>query len=90
MEGVPIKAVSERVRRYLNGWSVYGCDTMPTSGVSLSFTLPVGRPVVVYVVDKAYRLPNEGKFLLAARPVTATPSQDGDVTLVSRRVELIP
>jgi hypothetical protein len=90
MEGVPIRPESEREFRFLNGWAAYACDTMPAGGVSLSFTLPVGKPVVVFVVDKTFKLPNEGKFLVEARPPTATPSQDGDVTLVSRRVELIP
>ena len=90
MEGVPLQPEGERELRMLNGWTAYGCDTMPPNGVTLSFTLPVGKPVTVFVIDKSYGLPNEGKSLLAARPTTATPSQDGDVTLVSRRVELLP
>lgn len=90
MEGVPIQPESERELGFLNGWTAYGCKTMPPNGVTLSFTLPRGNPVVVFVLDKTYKLPDEGKLLLQARPLTATPSQDGDVTLVSRRVELIP
>jgi Peptidase family M28 len=89
MEGVPIPPESRREREFLNGWTAYACETMPPNGVTLSFTLPVGKPVVVFALDKT-RFPDEGKFLLQARPVTATSSQDGDVTLVSRRVELIP
>jgi Peptidase family M28 len=90
MEGVAIPPESERELRVLNGWTAYGCKTMPPNGVTLSFTLPEGKPVVVFVMDKTYKVPDQAKFLLEARPLTATPSQDGDVTLVSRRVELIP
>jgi hypothetical protein len=44
----------------------------------------------VFVVDESYGLPGEGTFLLHARPLTATPSQSGDVTMVTRRVQLLP
>jgi Peptidase family M28 len=90
MEGFPVPAESELVSRYSDGWNVYRCVTMPVKGASLSFTLPIGRSVAVYVIDQTFRLPAEGNFLLKARPLTATSSQDGDVTLVVRRVELIP
>ena len=90
MEGVPIQPEGRRELQFLKGWSAYGCDTMPSNGITMSFTLPVGKPVTVFVLDKSYGLPAGGKALLAARPDTATPSQDGDVTLVSRRVELLP
>lgn len=90
MEGFPVPIQSEQVSRYSNGWKIYRCVTMPEKGVSLNFTLPIGRSVEVYAVDQTFRLPPEGNFLLNARPLTAAPSQDGDVTLVARRVELIP
>ena len=90
MDGVPIVPEGQREARFLNHWAAYRCDTMPPNGVTLNFTLPVGKPVTVFVIDKTFKLPDEGKSLLAARPATATPSQDGDVTLVSRRVELLP
>jgi len=35
-------------------------------------------------------LPPEGLFLLKARPLTATPFSNGDLTVVSRRVQLLP
>lgn len=90
MDGVPLPPESWREFRFFNGWTVYSCDTMPPNGVTLSFTLPVAKPVTVFVVDKSFGLPADGKSLLVARPDTATASRDGDVTLVSRRVELIP
>jgi len=90
MEGEPIQPESERVRKYINGWTLYDCLTTPTKGVELSFTLPVGKPVVVYTLDESYALPAEGAFLEKARPLTATASGDGDTSLVTRRVELLP
>jgi hypothetical protein len=90
MEGQPVPTESPRVRRYLNGWSYYDCPTMPAKGVEIRFTLSTGKPVEVYALDQTYGLPPEGSFLLKARPLTATPSQDGDVTTVSRRVQLLP
>jgi hypothetical protein len=90
MEGEPVPPETEQERKYLNGWSYYNCPTMPARGIELRFTLPAGKPVEVYVIDETYGLPLEGLFLLKARPLTATPSQNGDVTVVSRRVQLLP
>jgi hypothetical protein len=90
MEGEPVPPETERARQFLNGWSYFDCPTMPAKGIEISFTLPTGRPVEVYALDDTYGLPLEGLFLLKARPLTATPSQGGDVTVVSRRVQLLP
>jgi hypothetical protein len=90
VEGTPLQPESQRVREYLNGWAIYVCVTMPSKGVEISFTLPPGKPFEVYAADQTFGLPLEGMFLLKSRPLTATPSQDGDVTVVSRRVQLIP
>ena len=90
MEGEPVPPETERERKFFSGWSYYDCPTMPAKGVEITFTLPTGRPVEVYVLDQTYGLPLEGLFLQKARPLTATPSQDGDITVVSRRVQLLP
>jgi hypothetical protein len=74
----------------LNGWSIFNCVTMTPKGIAIDFTLAEGKPIEVYAIDQTFRLPEEGSFLLQSRPLTATPSQDGDVTLVSRRVQLNP
>jgi len=90
MQGQPLLPESQRVIQYLNGWTGYSCPTMPTAGINMSFTLPVGKMVEVTAVDRSYGLPSVGAFLVNALPLTATPSQNGDVTLVSRRVQLFP
>jgi hypothetical protein len=46
--------------------------------------------VEVYALDRTYGLPLEGMFLLKSRQFTATPSGAGDVTIISRRVQLNP
>jgi hypothetical protein len=90
MEGEPMQAESPRVTSYVNRWSFYDCVTMPAKGVEISFTLPAGKPIEIYAVDQSYGLPLEGLFLLKSRPLTARPSQDGDVTIVSRKVQFNP
>ena len=90
MEGAPLGTESQRIREYLNGWAIYDCVTMPARGVEISFTLPPGKPFEIYAIDQTFGLPLEGMFLRKSRPLSATQSQDGDVTVVSRRVQLIP
>jgi Peptidase family M28 len=90
LEGVPVEPESDRVRRYFDGWTGYRCVTMPAGGIEISFALSAGKPVQVYVLDATFGLPPEGAFLLTSRPLTARPSGDGDLAIVSRRVELLP
>jgi hypothetical protein len=90
MEGRPLVEESQALRRWLNGWYEYSCETIPTKGIEISFTLPAGKPVQVYAVDTSFALPLEGMFLLKSRPFTATPYGDGDRTVVVRHVELLP
>jgi hypothetical protein len=90
MEGQTVQLQSSVKRRYFRGWALYSCVDMPPTGVHISFSLPIGKPVEVRSIDRSYGLPAEGQFLLNSRPLTATPSQDGDVTIVSRRVQLFP
>lgn len=93
VQGLPLEPETDQVRQFFNGWFVYGCMTMPEKGVEITFTLPTGKPTEVYVADETYGpdgLPIVGLFLLKARPLAATSSQDGDTTVVSRRVQLFP
>lgn len=90
VNGLPVEPETEPIRRYLNGWSIYESFTTPPKGVEVSFTLPIGKPVEVQVLDEVSGLPPEGLFLLKSRPLTATPFSNGDLTIASRRVQLIP
>jgi hypothetical protein len=88
--GQPVPAIGREIRSYFNGWAIYACPTMPAGGVEISFSAPLGKTVEVSAADESYGLPDEGTFLSNARPLTATSSQNGDVTIVSRRVQLLP
>jgi len=91
IEGQPLLSGSAGEKGLVRiGAGVYRCVTMPPAGVEVTFSLPIGKPVKVSVADESYGLPPEGAFLANSRPLKATPSQDGDVTIVSRHVELIP
>jgi Peptidase family M28 len=89
--GIPQRAQSGRVRAYHHhNWSVYSFAAMPDGGIEISFSVPRGKAIEVSALDESNDLPPEGAFLLHARPLTATPSQSGDVTVVTRRVQLLP
>ncbi len=90
IQGQPVQPETPRVVQYLNGWTAYSCPAMPADGINISFTLPVGKMVEVTAIDRSFGLPSVGAFLANARPLTATPSQDGDITVVTRRVQLFP
>jgi hypothetical protein len=62
--------------------------TLLPQGVSLEVVLGPGAPQDWYVVDQSPGLPPGGEALRAARPATAAAFQDGDVTLVSRKVKI--
>jgi hypothetical protein len=64
--------------------------TMPAKGIEMQFELPLGKPVEIYVLDLSYLLPLEGMFVVKSRPLTATSYQQGDVTILTRRVQLNP
>ncbi|MFZ3216403.1 MAG: M20/M25/M40 family metallo-hydrolase [Candidatus Acidiferrales bacterium] len=89
-EDEPVQPETDRIRQYTNGWYAYDFYAMPAKGVEVSFTLPVGKSVEVYALDVTYALPLEGMFLLKSRPLTATPFGEGDCTIASRRVQLLP
>jgi hypothetical protein len=86
----PIPHKTARILRYFNGWDLYRCMTMPAKGIEIQFELPLGKPVEVYVLDLSYGLPLEGTFVMKSRPLTATAYQQGDVTILTRRVQLNP
>jgi Peptidase family M28 len=90
MGGIALPPQAERMRTRLHNWFAYSCPALPAAGVELSFSVPLGKTIEVFAVDENYDLPPEGAFLLHARPLTATPSQSGDVTMVARRVQLLP
>ena len=88
--GEPLQPQTPRIRNFTNGWQAYSCWTMPAAGIEMSFTLPAGKPIEVFVADRSYGFPPEGMFLLKARPFTATASRAGDVLTITRRIQFLP
>lgn len=64
---------------------------LPAAGVAFAIDAPPSK-TAVQVFDESYGLPADslGKALQQARPLNATSSQDGDITVVQRTVWLDP
>lgn len=62
--------------------------TLPPQGTELDLVLGTSAPQEWYVMDQSSGLPPGGEALLKARPATAVAFQDGDSTLVSRKVKI--
>ncbi|HEV2490056.1 MAG TPA: M20/M25/M40 family metallo-hydrolase [Candidatus Acidoferrales bacterium] len=88
MNGHAMGELSSQVLRYTHGWRAYVCETLPSDGIEMQFTLPSPKPVTILLLDKSFGLPLEGMFLEKARPDNTIASQDGDVTIVSKTLLL--
>jgi len=90
MQGAANPELAPRVLRYTHGWRIYTCLTVPPEGIEMRFTLPNTKPANLLLLDESFGLPRQGAFLQRARPVTAVPIQNGDTTMVTRRITLLP
>jgi hypothetical protein len=88
MEGVPAPAPAARAGRRWGGHRIHACAATPPGGVEIEVALRGGSPVPVVLVDQSGGLPPGGERLVAARPRTAVPSQEGDATFVTARAAL--
>jgi hypothetical protein len=70
------------------GWQSVTYRTLPAAGAVLDIVLRSTQPADWYVVDRTYDLPPSAAALVAARPKNAGALQDGDGTLVSRKVRI--
>jgi hypothetical protein len=64
------------------------CYGRACDGLAVRLELTGADPVAAYLVDYTAGLPAGGARLLEARPATAVSYQEGDLTIVWRRVEL--
>ena len=71
-----------------NGATVFDLKTL-ADAAEVSFTLPAQIAPRVQLLDLSFTLPEQAAPLLAARTAEATASQDGDVTMVTRTIQLI-
>src|SRR5262249_33894024 len=70
------------------GWYRQAILTLPPQGIELTVVLGSTAPQDWYVNDRSFSLPPAGDALRKARPDTAAPQQDGDLTVVSRKVRI--
>jgi hypothetical protein len=70
------------------GYYTLLCYGRACDGLEVSLELLGAEPVSVLVADSSPGLPAGGQNLLRDRPATAVPYQEGDLTLIWRRVEL--
>ena len=75
-------------KRMPGDWQQYANLTLPAQGSQVDVVLGSTQPMDWYLLDRSYGLPPSGAALLAARPKDAVPFQDGDVTVVSRKVRI--
>jgi hypothetical protein len=68
-------------------WAIWRFHTVPPQGIQVDVTRD-GEGLEGYVLDRTAGLPEAGRFLVEARPATAVPSQEGDVTVVYRKLAI--
>ena len=88
MDGVEVPDPAPKARRFWGGSRTYVCSAPPPAGIVIDVRLRGEARVAVTVADQGPGLPPDGARLVAARPATAVPSGDGDVTLVSAAARL--
>ncbi|MFI4869871.1 MAG: M28 family peptidase [Steroidobacterales bacterium] len=76
-------------RRLGSGWSQLRLFGVPPQGLDVSFDGSASA-FDLQLFDQTFGLPTNGAALQRARPRVAVPSQDGDVTIVTRRYRLTP
>jgi hypothetical protein len=78
----------DRPKSWYAGWQVFTCRTLPAEGIEVEMVLGGTGTAEVVVADESPGLPASGARLLEARPPTAVPSHEGDITVVTRKVKL--
>ena len=77
-----------QARRPQRGWQAVTYHTLPPEGGVLDVVLGSTQPNDWYVIDQTYDLPATAQALSAARPKTTATFQEGDRTVVSRKVTI--
>jgi hypothetical protein len=88
IDGHPLPEGERRGPAGTSDWLAFSDVTLPAAGFELDLMLDETGPLDVYGLDTSFGLPPGGAGLLAARPPEAVPLQDGDITVVSRRLRI--
>lgn len=69
-----------------DGYQTFECYGVACDGLKLALYLERNDPFEVYIVDYSPGLPQAGAALIQARPKTAVPSGEGDLSMIADRV----
>lgn len=72
--------------RSWDGYQAFHCFGPTCDGITLALHLAGDAAFTLFLVDKTFGLPADGAELRQARPPTAVPSGDGDVTLIADQI----
>ena len=70
------------------GYDTFICTGRSCHGLEVTLQLAAGREFDLTINDQTPGLPQDGAALLAARPVTAVPAHEGDMTVVSNTLRI--
>jgi hypothetical protein len=87
IEGVEVPYPKGKPVAFLGRYEV-AVLTLPKEGVEMDLVLGNPRPLDGYIFDRSLGLPPAGDALRKARPDDAVAFQDGDTTVVSRKVRI--
>ena len=85
--GETVPPINPRVLSWRRGWRVITCLTTPQEGVEFELDAESDSPLEMYAGDRSRGLPPGGEPLMHARAPEAAPSDQGDVTVVTRRLK---
>lgn len=85
---IPIAAGRERGAIRPENWLEISMVTMRPEGVEIGVVLGETKPLEWTIYDQSAGLPPAGEALLRARPATAATFQEGDTTVLTRKVKM--
>jgi Peptidase family M28 len=73
---------------HARGWRVVTFTGMPVEGIDVEVVLGAAGPLDFWAFDRSYGLPPGGERLARRRPAMAVPINNGDMTVLTRKVRL--
>lgn len=84
---VPLRG-SHKTGPMKGDWTEISMGTMRPEGVEIEVVLGAAQPLDWYLYDQSPGLPPGGEALVQARPAAAATFQDGDTTVVARKMKI--
>jgi hypothetical protein len=89
LDGIPVPPPAPKLSRWYGGWWIYRFPASP-GGVEVELAASSAGPVELVVADRSPDLPPAAAAVALARPPWAVTQQEGDGTLLTRRVRVGP